>query len=368
MSRNDLNRQVLQLLETLYDGVATPEKWPQALRQVGAALGGQGAAVITHHGPSDSLLIDDAGSLLPEIAQGFQSMNDIDPARAAVPLLAAGQVYIDHEFHGMGNLQRMPFYGDFLHPLGVGHYALLPAGGDEEHVHVLSVQREHGRHTFSAREGALMRAVQPHLRHALALRRQLEWQRQQVLLLEGMLDALSFPLLVCSAQGRMLTANAAGRQWLMQSRCPLVQTETLPAAVRRVLERACGYGREEACAGSMQLPDGDLLIALPFVPAAVAGSHAQALVAIQGVRWRHAAPGTLLRALFGLTPAEIRLVQHLMLNDDPLTVVAGQMQLSLNTLRTQLKAIFQKTHTRRQADLLRLVGQLGGIRPADRPG
>ena len=84
-----------------------------------------------------------------------------------------------------------------------------------------------------------------------------------------------------------------------------------------------------------------------------------ALLAIQGPRWGNVVPEEMLRALFGLTPAEIRLVQHLMQCDEPLPIVAEQMHLSLNTLRTQLKAIFQKTHTRRQSGLLRLMRQLG---------
>lgn len=51
-----------------------------------------------------------------------------------------------------------------------------------------------------------------------------------------------------------------------------------------------------------------------------------------------------------------------MRHDEPLPAVAEQLRLSLNTVRTQLRAIFQKTHTRRQSDLIRLVGQLALLR------
>lgn len=362
MARSEPPSQALELLESFYDGVASSEKWEQALRHAGEALGGQCVGVVSHHVPSDTLVIDDAGSLLPGLAQGFSDMSDIDPARAALPLLKAGEVYVDHEFHGATSLRRSPFYADFLHHHGIGHYALVPSAADEEYFHVLSVQRELGRGAFSDDEMLLMRTVQTHLRHALQLRRQLRQQQAQTLLLQGALNALGFPIMICTLRGQVVTSNAMGQHWLRQPSCLLAQPGRLPGPTRRVLEQACGHGVPVPRAAAWQQPDGDLMIALPFAPVSAAAGDALALVAVQGLRWRHVVPDTLLQALFGLTPAEIRLVHHLMQNDEPLTVIAGQMQLSLNTLRTQLKAIFQKTHTGRQSDLLRLMGQLGLVR------
>ncbi|WP_159917829.1 hypothetical protein [Pantoea sp. 18069] len=353
------------MLEGLYDGIATPQRWQQGLLQVTAALGGGSAALVTLHRPTGLLSLDHAGTLLPDLEAGFPAMQDVDPARAAEPLLAAGHIYVDHDYHGAANLQRMPFYREFLIPHGIGNYALLPAGSGTEYLHTLSVQREAGRKSFTLQERMLMRTMQPHLRHALNLRQQLRQQRTESLLLKSTLDALTFPLIVCSAQGRVVTSNAAGQKWLLAPGCPLpAQPAQLSSRLHRLLEQACGLGTETARAGALMLPDAGVLVTLPFTPAA--GVHwrdALALVAIQGPQWRPAVPGTLLRALFGLTPAEIRLVHHLLQYDDPLPAVAEQLQLSLNTLRTQLRAVFQKTHTRRQSDLLRLMRQLGLLGP-----
>lgn len=362
MTLVDPQRQALSLLDGLYDGVATAEKWPQAIQGLGTALGGVSVSVITHHLPTDQLSITDEGTLPAGMVNDFLALNEIDPARAAAPMLAAGRIYIDHEFHGAANLRRMPFYRDFLQPYGVGHYALLPAGGDATCTHVLSIVRESGRSVFGSHEQSLMRAVQPHLRHALNLRQQIGQRQERVRLFERAFDTLSFPLLACSTRGGLAMANAAGREWMEQADCPLGKT-AVSFQLRGLLEQACGVGVEKPAAGSLMMPGGDVVVVLPFVPQTDAGSGALALLAVQGGRWRPLAPGEMLRTLFGLTPAEIRLVHHLTLHDEPLTVVAEQWGLSLNTLRTQLKAIFQKTHTRRQSDLLRLVGQLGLLRP-----
>jgi DNA-binding CsgD family transcriptional regulator len=61
-----------------------------------------------------------------------------------------------------------------------------------------------------------------------------------------------------------------------------------------------------------------------------------------------------LRELFGLTPAEANLASVLMTGKS-LDEARDELQISLNTAKTQLKAIFSKTSTSRQAELLRLL-------------
>src|SRR5919199_92663 len=62
----------------------------------------------------------------------------------------------------------------------------------------------------------------------------------------------------------------------------------------------------------------------------------------------------LLRGTLGLTPAEARLAQRIACGDS-LEEVAERYQVSLGTVRVQLKSIFQKTDTHRQAQLVSLL-------------
>jgi DNA-binding CsgD family transcriptional regulator len=57
---------------------------------------------------------------------------------------------------------------------------------------------------------------------------------------------------------------------------------------------------------------------------------------------------------FGLTPAEARLVLRLV-SGDSLRSAAKALGVQYETVRTHLKSIFQKTETRRQAELVILV-------------
>lgn len=65
----------------------------------------------------------------------------------------------------------------------------------------------------------------------------------------------------------------------------------------------------------------------------------------------------LLKQAFGFTPAETRLALGLAKHHD-LRAVAQLHNVTVGTLRVQLKSIFAKTNTNRQAQLLTLLSQL----------
>lgn len=82
----------------------------------------------------------------------------------------------------------------------------------------------------------------------------------------------------------------------------------------------------------------------------------EAAAAVYVVEPFHSAPDhELLRRLHGLTRMEARLASEL-LQGVSMSEAAQKLGMSLGTARTHLKALFAKTHTSRQADLVRLLG------------
>jgi DNA-binding CsgD family transcriptional regulator len=61
-----------------------------------------------------------------------------------------------------------------------------------------------------------------------------------------------------------------------------------------------------------------------------------------------------LRDVFALTPTEAAIASRLAVGQDVKTMAKG-MGTSVSTVRTHLHRLFDKTGTRRQADLIRLV-------------
>ena len=73
------------------------------------------------------------------------------------------------------------------------------------------------------------------------------------------------------------------------------------------------------------------------------------------------APKDLYTRAFRLTPAEARLAVHLA-SGASLTRTADEFGVTYNTVRAQLRAIFDKTETHRQIDLVRLLQRSSNLR------
>ena len=73
-----------------------------------------------------------------------------------------------------------------------------------------------------------------------------------------------------------------------------------------------------------------------------------------------AAPENVLRSLFGLTGAEARLAIRLQ-QGHSLSETAELNHVSRETLKSQVGAVFSKTGTRCQADLIRLLTRIPGM-------
>ncbi|MBZ9905308.1 LuxR C-terminal-related transcriptional regulator [Mesorhizobium sp. BR115XR7A] len=65
-----------------------------------------------------------------------------------------------------------------------------------------------------------------------------------------------------------------------------------------------------------------------------------------------------LRDLYGLTPAEAA-VATAITRGEGLQAVADELGISLTRARTHLQHVFEKTETRRQAELVRLIAASG---------
>jgi DNA-binding CsgD family transcriptional regulator len=125
------------------------------------------------------------------------------------------------------------------------------------------------------------------------------------------------------------------------------------AALRRTIAR-CAAGR---CSGSMRLEGegGTLLIAACsiFPGASPTAEGAVLLRLIDPAAARLPAP-CVLQDQFGFTPAEAALAVDILAGND-LRASAAHRGITRNTARVHLRRLFEKTGTRRQAELMRLL-------------
>jgi DNA-binding CsgD family transcriptional regulator len=182
-------------------------------------------------------------------------------------------------------------------------------------------------------------------------------------MLEAALNALSAGVVFTERNGRVVYMNTAAASQLKSGNALRLHNNrfspTDPAAARAL---ACVLAGDGERGNTVALPDregrGVLATILPLGPSSGRSfgepSAATAAIFIQDPSILPRCPGDAFAKLYGLTGGELRIALTLM---PGLTVqeAAQVLGISLETVKTHLKHIFQKTGTSRQVDLLALM-------------
>jgi DNA-binding CsgD family transcriptional regulator len=148
------------------------------------------------------------------------------------------------------------------------------------------------------------------------------------------------------------------------SRDPIATT-----ALGRAIHVLMWGGNGAGMAPPVALPrtTGSPVFAYPAKLSAIAANalaDCQAIVVFVDPDERRAAPESLLRFGFSLTPAEARLASRLATGAS-LEDISDEMGISKLTGRTHLKRIFAKLGIGRQSELVALLGAVGRFSPTD---
>ena len=178
-------------------------------------------------------------------------------------------------------------------------------------------------------------------------------------------DQLSVAVLILSASGRILFANRAANDMLeagwpirLLDGCLQGNDRSVSGALKQAVElvssseQGAEAGAYEVCLAHMSADQPGAIAELR--PLAFNDAEpAIALFIVEGGQTSHHGMDGLAEA-FGLSKAETRSLKALAETQDP-AEAAVQLNLSLSTVKSHLRKIFQKTNMSRQADLVRLV-------------
>jgi DNA-binding CsgD family transcriptional regulator len=130
-------------------------------------------------------------------------------------------------------------------------------------------------------------------------------------------------------------------------------------SLQRLIAEAAATGMGAAGAISLSRPSGAQ--PLPVLVAPFAGKRLAegpfwpaAIVFIGNPEQEGRGPTDLLQRLYGMTHAEASLAAILLQGRD-LAEAARELGVTMNTVRTQLRCVFDKTGARRQAELVRIL-------------
>jgi len=222
------------------------------------------------------------------------------------------------------------------------------------------------RGPLDAVEAELLRTLTPHLIRAWRVTRTLADAERRLRLTGQALDRLATGVALVDAAGSVLAANAAAERLLAGESEVRIEAARLvarePRLARRLaaaLQRLGGAHAERSLpAEVLRLPrsgaEARLEVLLLPLPAGPDGTGSPAALFVYEPAGAGLAPAELLEKIYGLTPAESRVVGRILVGRT-LEESARDLGVGRETVRTHLQRIFRKVGTTRQADLVRLL-------------
>jgi len=358
-----------RVVDHFYDGVTDSAAWPEALTQLCDAVG-------AHHGivmagrpdrPSDALCV--SSRVAPDLLDNFIQAATAGPVDW-LQALPAGTAFDFQAVIPRKEFVRTDFFDQAIRPMhGYRAVFAIPLRGDGAES-FLALCRPEQAEDFTEAQTALVNRIVPHLARALRSRLRLDQAVRSAAAATAVMDELDAAVAVVDAELRPIVMNRAFQALLeqadplrMRRGCLAMDSRDGETRLRLALRRALSDDPRAPGQHAMHLPR------LGFGPPRVllvrrlqsAGASVQRAILILEDPARHPAHLEALAAtLFELTPREAELAARFADGADLDSVAAG-MGVSLGTARNYLKAVFLKTRTRRQAELVALLARVGRL-------
>jgi DNA-binding CsgD family transcriptional regulator/PAS domain-containing protein len=288
-----------------------------------------------------------------------------------------GVTIAGHDVLSDAALQQTEFYRDWLEPQGLFHHYFGVLARTENVLMLIVLAWNRGKQPLGNSVSAVLGAILPACAANWRLEGLLQAARSETRAVWAATDHLNCGIVLMDPGGRVLGHNKIAREildardglhandgFLVASRPP--NHLRLQSALRRLYDPTVDGAPITAFTVPKNDGEGYLHVILKWSvdPPSSTTRAPSIIVAFLSDPTRHKmAPADLLSSLFALTPVEAEIA---LLLSEGLSVneVADRLRSSKNTVRSYLKAIFQKTGARRQASLVRVILMgIGAVRP-----
>lgn len=363
-----------QAVGLIYDAVLAPDQLPLALAHMTEWLQGDTCHLVGWKGGCGEPLLSVSTGLDEGIGQDYAAYYAaIDPRRQlALDRYAPGELLLCHEHFDKRFVSRSEFFQDYLLPIGIHHMLGTTLVHDSQHLVQIAFQRHVNHVHFSQREITLAHRLSPHLQRACQLLIRNQQSQDQSVFNQAVVDNSPFAMLALSIDGEVLHANSLGERllrsghWMRQVGTRLCardvnrRTELL-AALRNVASNGRPVNMNLRASDSL----GHCCLTLMRMPQSgnisIASSKAVVLCLITESHGNRIATARQLMELFGLSPAEARLVRGLV-QGNCLDEYATHQGLKRTTVKSQLRNALLKMGFDNQRDLIRMVLRLPVVR------
>lgn len=357
-----------EVVGRLYEAAIDDEAWPAVLTALGDLSSGIGGHLLIwdrrRNVPIDSFM----GDRFPDVNSDYISYyGSIDPRLHLVMNMPVGMTFACHHHFDDTFVSQSEFYNDFLlrnNARFVTGCRLFESGGATA---IFGLHRNRRQGPFEAAEMELLERLLPHLKRAIIIRERLRAAEVKWATNRAALDRLTTAVFVISGAGAVLMMNEAARQIIRFGDALVVRHGRLGAKKPAEENRLLGLIREATdaatihCAGGgpvgLSRDCGGLYVGLVAPLSAnhtITGGESVAVLLVSGPT---ASPRMLSQAmihLYHFSQAEARLAV-LLAQGRTLQDAARERKVGIETIRSQLRSMLEKSGTRRQTDLVKLL-------------
>lgn len=361
-----------ELLEVLYSAPLQQEQWERFLAllsqhtqaQLSAFLCANSRMGLSVHAQGGNSPLDGVDVLTYK-----EKFAPSDPFRAPILKIGSPGVFQCDDLLPNEALLKTDMYRGILAPQGHRFGTLVMLAVTVRRLEAISIWRSNDNGPMDEDSNRLLSLLLPHIQKALEIRQVLGVAQQRLAGAEAMVDASATATFLLTKQGRVLHRNAATECLLGQADGLVLHDGMLTASeecfkeqLRKLFDDAAipiapQWKADPARALLLHRSAGHQplqLLASPLLPAHRDRSKADLVLLVTDPEKPVNFPDDVLRALYGLTPAQTEVANGL-LTGYTLGEIATLRRVSVGTVRQQVKSILTKTGARRQSDLVRLL-------------
>lgn len=370
-----MNERFVTAVEAIYNAAPNPASWTEALQAMADCFNDVGAVLLWHRDDGSFGVIASPGlaEAQKDYAENGWSLRDTRSIRAIEQSYwVRTDVVCDRDVISEQEMNKDPFYHDFLARYGLKWCAAVGVSPDPQVAAAVSIQRVSGKPAYSDAEIEMLGKLGRHVESALRLSlRLLDAELVKDSLGEAF-NRVNIGIFVLDSLSRVIFSNLAGRD-LSDAGLSVVDARLqAPSGAEQKALQAAIAATLRTAAPDLAAPPKPILIqrensrtlVVYVMPVSNAPdprqaflTHARAIVLAIDPDADAPADPAVVRDLLGLTLGEARiaaLVGHGMAPKD----AAGRLGVTEETARTVLKRVFAKVGVSRQSELSTLLSKL----------
>ena len=376
--RNAGEEDLLDAVGAIYDAALSPDLWPAALSKVSQVCGSSWTLCsITPLDPITQGTTFQNAEADPELITRMARFTTPENNPSVPRLLAAplGSIIRREEHFSDAEWERTEIHNELYRPRGI--YAAIGTTLIRSQYFVpFGVHRSRSRGGFERSHLMALSHIIPHMQRAIQMTLRLNTFAAHANAFEEVWDRLAFGLFVLDGNGRILWANRAGERTLAKhdglsgyEGSLLAASNGANAKLRQLIGEAARTANGDGLChvGAILIPRRPPAQPLSLIVSPLRAEGASRIVpggaAMPAVLvfandpdLNAKIPSALLAQLYRLTEREAKLAV-LLLEGLDLHEISESMAVSIHTVRTHLRHLFDKTNTRRQAELIRLLSR-----------